>query len=425
MPAMDVLVIGGGGREHALCWALCASPVLGRLFCAPGNAGIAEIAKCVDIDITDHDAVIAFCREASVGFVVVGPEAPLVAGIADDLMQAGIAVFGPSKNAARLEGSKAFTKDICDRYAIPTAAYANFSDIDAAKVYVRNRGAPIVIKADGLAAGKGVVVAETLEDALSAIDMLLADGGNVVIEDFMQGEEASFFALSDGVHVLALTTAQDHKRAFDGDKGPNTGGMGAYSPASIMTRALIDQTMETIIRPTVRGMSELGMPYKGVLYAGLMLTPQGPRLVEYNIRFGDPECQVMMPRLKDDLLLLLKATTDGTIDKMSARWYPQAALGVVMAANGYPGPYETGTAIAGLTEITEADAIVFHAGTAHDNGQLVATGGRVLCVTALGDTVGDAAARAYGAVARIDWPGGFNRSDIGWREIARESGETS
>ena len=424
MPAtkgdLDVLLIGGGGREHALAWSIGKSPLLGKLYCAPGNAGIAQVAECVAIDVTDHAAVIAFCKEMNIGFVVVGPEAPLVAGLADDLRASGIKVFGPSKAAAQLEGSKGFTKEICDRFAIPTAAWAKFSGIPAAKDYVRQQGAPIVIKADGLAAGKGVIVAMTLEEALEAIDTLLAEGGDVVIEEFMDGEEASFFALSDGTNILALATAQDPKRAFDGDRGPNTGGMGAYSPAPVMTQALIDKTMETIIEPTVRGMAELGVAFTGVLFAGLMLTKDGPKLVEYNIRFGDPECQVLMARLKSDLLALLMASSDGTLDQIQAAWRDETALTVVMAAKGYPGTYEKGSVISDVETIGENDAIVFHAGTSRQDGKLVATGGRVLCVTGLGKNVTEAAAKAYGAVGRIDWPGGFNRTDIGWREIARE-----
>ena len=424
MAAIDVLLIGGGGREHALAWALRKSPTLGRLWCAPGNAGIAQVAECVSVDVTDHDAVVAFCKDKGIGFVVVGPEAPLVAGLADDLEAAGIGVFGPSKAAAQLEGSKTFTKEICDRCAIPTAAWAKFSDIASAKDYVRAQGAPIVIKADGLAAGKGVVVAETLDDALGAIDMLLANGGDVVIEEFMAGEEASFFALSDGTSILPLGTAQDHKRAFDGDTGPNTGGMGAYSPAPVMTPDLVQRALKEIVEPTVRGMAELGMPYRGVLYAGLMLTKDGPKLVEYNIRFGDPECQVLMPRIDADLLALLMAASNGTLDKARVNWREETALTVVMAAKGYPGAYDKGSIISGVEAIGEDEAIVFHAGTARRDGTLVATGGRVLCVTGLGNSVTQAAAKAYDAVARIDWPGGFNRGDIGWREIARETGKT-
>ena len=420
MPAIDVLLIGGGGREHALAWAIAKSPMLGKLWCAPGNAGIADVAECVGIDITDHAAIIAFCKEKEIGFVVVGPEAPLVAGLADDLRASGIPVFGPSKAAAQLEGSKAFTKDICERFAIPTAAWAKVSDIASALDYVRERGAPIVIKADGLAAVKGVTVAETVEDALTAVNIIMADGGEAVIEECMVGEEASFFVFSDGTNILPLATAQDHKRVHDGDKGPNTGGMGAYSPAPVMTQALVDETMKTIIEPTVRGMADLGMPFTGVLFAGLMLTKDGPKLIEYNIRFGDPECQVLMARLQSDLLALLMATSDGTLDQVRAQWRSETALTVVMAANGYPGAYDKGSIISGAEAIGGEDTIVFHAGTARKDGKLIATGGRVLCVTGLGKNVTEAANKAYDAVNKIDWPGGFNRTDIGWREIARE-----
>ncbi|MEI8147304.1 MAG: phosphoribosylamine--glycine ligase, partial [Alphaproteobacteria bacterium] len=347
---MNVLLIGGGGREHALAWSLAASPLLTELFCAPGNPGIAEVATLVDLDITDHKAVRLFCRAKAIDLVVVGPEAPLVAGIADDLRARDIKVFGPSKAAAALEGSKGFTKDLCRAAGIPTAAYERFAEAESAKAYIRAKGAPIVVKADGLAAGKGVVVAETLDQALEAIDMIFGGGfgqagASVVVEEFMVGEEASFFALCDGVTALPLATAQDHKRVGDGDTGPNTGGMGAYSPAPVMTPDLIEQTMAEIINPTLAAMAERGTPFQGVLFAGLMITAEGPKLIEYNCRFGDPECQVLMMRLNEDLLPLLMSAVDGELAGMSIRWRPEAALAVVMAAKGYPGKPETGSAI--------------------------------------------------------------------------------
>jgi phosphoribosylamine--glycine ligase len=423
---MNVLLIGGGGREHALAWALSASPLLTTLHCAPGNPGIAEVATLAAIDVTDHAAVIAYCRTHAVTFVVVGPEAPLVAGIADDLAAAGIKVFGPSKAAAQLEGSKGFTKDLCREFSIPTAAYERFTEAGPARDYVTRMGAPIVIKADGLAAGKGVVVAMTLDEALAAVDMMFeggmgAAGASVVVEEFMTGEEASFFALCDGDNALALATAQDHKRVGDGDTGPNTGGMGAYSPAPVMTPAMVERTMAEIIRPTLAAMKAKGHPFKGVLFAGLMITTEGPKLIEYNCRFGDPECEVLMMRLKDDLLTLLIAAADGQLKTMSARWYDEAALTVVMAAKGYPGTPEKGSLIRGIDRARELSGVeVFHAGTALKDGAVVANGGRVLAVTATGRTVTEAQEKAYRAVDLIDWPGGFCRRDIGWQAVARE-----
>ena len=355
---MNILLIGSGGREHALAWKLAASPLLTRLYAAPGNPGIAEEAECVPLDIADHAAVADFCRDKAIDLVVVGPEAPLVAGIADDLRAAGIRVFGPSQAAAQLEGSKGFTKDLCARYGIPTAAYGRFTDLAAASDYLRAHGAPIVVKADGIAAGKGVTVAMTVDEAMAAVEACLggafgAAGAEVVIEEFLDGEEASFFCLCDGTTALPFGTAQDHKRVGDGDTGPNTGGMGAYSPAPVMTPAMIERTMREIVEPTMRGMAELGAPFSGVLFAGLMITADGPKLIEYNVRFGDPECQVLMLRLKDDLLVLLNAAADGQLAHMSARWRDEAALSVVMAANGYPGTPEKGTPIAGI-EAAEA-----------------------------------------------------------------------
>jgi phosphoribosylamine--glycine ligase len=423
---MNVLLIGAGGREHALAWALSASPLLGTLYCAPGNPGIAAVASCVALDVADHAKVVAFCREKAVGLVVVGPEAPLVAGIADHLSAAGIKVFGPTKAAAQLEGSKGFTKDLCRDAGIPTAGYARFTDAASAKRHVADLPVPIVVKADGIAAGKGVVIAESHADALAAIDACFsgafgAAGAEVVIEEFLEGEEASFFVLVDGKSALPLATAQDHKRVCDGDVGPNTGGMGAYSPAAIVTPEIAQRVMREIIEPTVRTMAERGMPYVGVLYAGLMLTKDGPKLIEYNARFGDPECQVLMMRLKSDLLTALVATSDGVLDTFDLRWYDDVALTVVMAANGYPGTPQKGSEIKGLERAAALDDVeIFHAGTRLDGGRLVADGGRVLNVTARGRTVAAAQTRAYEAVRSIDWPGGFCRSDIGWRAIARE-----
>jgi phosphoribosylamine--glycine ligase len=422
---MNVLLIGSGGREHALAWKIARSPLLTKLWCAPGNPGIAEEADCVALEVADHAAVLSFCRGNSIDLVVVGPEAPLVAGLADALREAGVDVFGPSAAAARLEGSKGFTKDLCARYAIPTAAYARFNNAPKAKAYVRAQGAPIVIKADGLAAGKGVTVAMTLEDALAAIDDCFegafgAAGAEVVVEEFLEGEEASFFCLCDGQTALPFGTAQDHKRVGDGDTGPNTGGMGAYSPAPVLDAATVGMVMEEIIRPTLKGMTEMGCPFSGVLYAGLMLTTKGPQLIEYNVRFGDPECQVLMMRLESDPLPLLLASAQGRLAGEEARWHDDTALTVVMAAKGYPGTPVKGTPIGGIIKAEQTGAKVFHAGTAFDDGMLVANGGRVLNVTALGASVGEAQASAYRAVDCIAWPGGFCRRDIGWRAVVRE-----
>jgi phosphoribosylamine--glycine ligase len=421
-----VLLIGSGGREHALAWAIAASPLLARLYCAPGNAGIAEVAECVALDAADHAAVVRFCRERRIDLVVIGPEAPLVAGLADDLAAAGIKAFGPSKAAARLEGSKGFTKDLCAEFGIPTAAYARFADKAAALAHLARHPLPVVVKADGLAAGKGVTVAETRAAAAAAVEACFsgafgAAGAEVVIEECLAGEEASFFALVDGAHALALAAAQDHKRAFDGEKGPNTGGMGAYSPAPVMTAQMTRRTMDEIVQPTVKGMAARGAPFKGVLFAGLMITAQGPKLIEYNVRFGDPECQVLMLRLKSDLLPALIATADGVLANFDLRWHDDAALTVVMAANGYPGEYAKGSEIHGLEAARAVEGVeVFHAGTARAGRRLIATGGRVLNVSARGSTIAEARQRAYAAIARIDWPGGFFRSDIGWRALQRE-----
>jgi phosphoribosylamine--glycine ligase len=423
---LNVLLIGGGGREHALAWKLKQSPLLDTLFCAPGNAGIAEVAEIVTLDIGDHDAVARFCQENAIGLVIIGPEAPLVAGLADDLERQGIKVFGPSQAAAGLEGSKGFTKDLCARVGIPTAAYARFADAASAKTYLAQQTLPIVIKADGLAAGKGVTIATTKAEAEAAIDACFGGafgdaGAELVIEEFLRGEEASFFALVDGTTALPLATAQDHKRAYDGDQGPNTGGMGAYSPAPVMTPALCRRVMAEIIEPTVRAMADTGMPFKGVLYAGLMIDQATPKLIEYNVRFGDPECQALMLRLNSDLLPALLATAEGQLDGVALEWSDDPALCVVMAAKGYPGAYAKGTEIKGLTEAAREPGVqIFHAGTRRDGSRILADGGRVLGVTAKGRDIREAQARAYAAVDKIDWPGGFCRRDIGWRAVERE-----
>ncbi len=425
---MKILLLGSGGREHSLAWKIAASPLVKKLWCAPGNAGIAADAECVALDITDHPAVIDFCRRNAVDFVVVGPDAPIAAGMVDDLNAAGFKAFGPTKAAGRLESSKNFTKALCRANNIPTAAYAHFKDADAARAYIRKQGAPIVVKADGLAAGKGVVVAMTEDEALAAVDMMFgggfgASGAEVVIEEFMKGEEASFFALCDGEHALALATAQDHKRAFDGDNGPNTGGMGAYSPAPVLTEAICARVMEEMIKPTIRALKEMGCPYKGVLYAGVMVTKDGPKLVEYNARFGDPECQVQMLRMMSDIVPALIASADGQLKNFSLRWFDDVALTVIMATKGYPGDYGKGSAIDGLDEAAKVEGVeIFHAGTAMKDGRIVANGGRVLNVCALGKTVTEAQTRAYQAVDRIKWPEGFCRRDIGWQAVKRERG---
>jgi phosphoribosylamine--glycine ligase len=421
---MRILVVGSGGREHALCWAISASPLCDALFCTPGNAGIAADATCIPIVAADAPALVEFCRTERIDFVVVGPEQPLVAGLVDRLEAAGIAAFGPSAAAAALEGSKGFTKDFCARHGIPTAAYRRFADAAAAKAYIAERGAPIVVKADGLAAGKGVTIARSVAEAQAAVDEALlanrfgAAGAELVVEAFLEGEEASFFALVDGTHVLPLAGAQDHKAVGDGDTGPNTGGMGAYSPAPCLTPAVEAEVMARIIRPTVAGMAADGHPFKGVLYAGLMLTPEGPQLIEYNVRFGDPECQVLMARLKSDILPALIATRDGVLDQVDLRWREETALCVVMAARGYPGEPLKGTEIRGLALAgAEPGVTVFHAGTRAEGERILADGGRVLGVTALGRDAAEAQRRAYAAVDRIDWPDGFCRRDIGWRAI--------
>ncbi|WP_342251531.1 phosphoribosylamine--glycine ligase [Sphingomonas sp. OTU376] len=419
---MNVLLLGSGGREHALAWKLAQSPLLERLYAAPGNPGIAEHAEIVDIAVNDHRGVIDFCLRHSIGFVVIGPEAPLVGGLGDNLRTMGIAVFGPNKLPAQLEGSKGFTKDLCAREKIPTAGYVRCESRDGALASLEDFGLPVVIKADGLAAGKGVTVAFTHEEAEGAVRAIFADAGaSVVIEEFLEGEEASLFVLTDGETLVPFGSAQDHKRVGDGDTGPNTGGMGAYSPAPVLTPALETQAIDEIVRPTIEALARMGAPYSGVLYAGLMLTATGPKLIEYNARFGDPECQVLMLRFTGDLLALMLAVAKGELASQPAPTFAaKTALTVVMAANGYPGTPETGGAITGIDKAEATGAKVFHAGTRMDGDMLVASGGRVLNVTALGDTVKDAQTAAYAAVDAIDFPTGFCRRDIGWREIARE-----
>jgi phosphoribosylamine--glycine ligase len=425
---MNVLLLGSGGREHALAWKLAQSPRLGKLFAAPGNPGIAEQAQIVAIDPADHRATVDFCLKNSVELIVIGPEAPLVDGLADNLRTMGFCVFGPNRIPAQLEGSKGFTKDLCARHGIPTARYVRASDKLAAEAALEDFPAPLVVKADGLASGKGVVVCATQEEAQAALDTMFegsfgAAGSAVVIEEFLEGEEASLFALTDGIVVLPFGSAQDHKRAGDGDTGPNTGGMGAYSPAAVLTSELEARAMDEIVRPTIEAMAAQGTPYSGILYAGLMLTAEGPKLIEYNVRFGDPECQVLMMRLESDVLELMYAVARGRLAEAEPpRFSGEAALTVVMAASGYPGAPESGGSVGGLDEAGKAGAMIFHAGTALDGDRLVARGGRVLSVTATGGTVAEAGERAYEAVAKIDFPSGFCRRDIGWREIARAGG---
>ncbi len=421
---MKVLVIGSGGREHSLCWAIAKSDKCDELYCAPGNAGIDRVAITVPIPVDDLDGIMDFAADNGVDFVVVGPEGPLVAGLVDRLEAAGIKAFGPTARAAEYEGSKGLTKDLCAKYSIPTAEYARFDEPDAAKEYIRIHGAPIVVKADGLAAGKGVILCRNENEAYAAIDHIMIEaafgeaGAEVVIEEMLVGVEASFFALVDGKTAVALVTAQDHKAVFDGDEGPNTGGMGAYTPAPVITADMESRIMDEIIYPTIRGAAADGRPYKGVLYAGLMITEKGPELIEYNVRFGDPECQPMMMRLKSDALEMLLACTEGRLDKITLDWRDDAALTVVMATDGYPGAYEKGSEIKGLDRAGRLkDVEIFHAGTREDDGRILADGGRVLNVTALGKTVGEAQKRAYKAVGLIDWPQGFCRSDIGWRAV--------
>ncbi|MCH7487427.1 MAG: phosphoribosylamine--glycine ligase [Proteobacteria bacterium] len=419
-----VLVVGSGGREHALCWAIAKSPRLEKLYAAPGNAGIAGLAQCVDVAADDIDGLVAFAIESGIDFVVVGPETPLVAGLVDNLEEAGVKAFGPNAKAAQLEGSKGFMKDLCAKYGIPTAAYGRFDEPDAAKEFILRHHAPIVVKADGLAAGKGVILCRNENEAYAAIDHIMTEraygaaGDEVVIEDFLDGEEASFFALVDGKRALPLISAQDHKAAYDGDEGPNTGGMGAFSPAPVVTGKMALTIMDRIITPTIDAMAAEGRPYKGVLYAGLMIKDGEPSVLEYNVRFGDPECQPLMMLLKSDLLDALEACADGRLDTITLEWHDDAALVVVMAALGYPGRYEKGSEIRGLEDALSLDGVtVFHAGTKAVNGSIVADGGRVLGVGARAPSVAKAQKRAYEAVDRINWPEGFCRRDIGWRAV--------
>jgi len=430
---MKVLVVGAGGREHALCWKIAASPLCGKLYCAPGNAGIAQVAECVAVDINDIDGLIALAKDKAIDFVVVGPEAPLVAGLADRVTEQGIKVFGPSRAAAMLEGSKGFLKDLCAKYDIPTAEYGRLADPKSAKSFVRESDMPVVIKADGLAAGKGVVIATTLAEAEAAIDEMMVEkafgtaGTSLVIEEFLEGEEVSFHVLVDGQNILPLASAQDHKQVGEGETGPNTGGMGAYSPAPVMTPKMQARVMSEIIEPTVRAMAGEGQAFRGVLYAGLMITEDGPMLIEYNVRFGDPECQVLCMRLESDLLPALIAVSDGALDTLDLRWHDDAALSVVLAARGYPGAYRKGTEIRGVEKAGAVDnVVVFHAGTKAGSGgwpggPLLAAGGRVLNIAATGRTIGEAKSRAYGALDLIDWPEGFCRRDIAWRALAHQN----
>jgi phosphoribosylamine--glycine ligase len=424
---MKILVIGSGGREHALCWAIAASPLTSKLYCAPGNAGIAQVAECVPVDAMDFDGIVRVAREKAIEFVVIGPDNPIAEGLGDRLAREGIRHFGPSRAASELEWSKGFTKDLCQAEGIPTATYKRFSDASEAKAYASTHSLPVVIKADGLALGKGVIIATTRDEAASAIDSMFAgafgaSGRSIVIEEFLEGEEASFFALTDGTHILPFGAAQDHKRVGDGDVGPNTGGMGAYSPAPVFTPAVEQQVLARIIKPTVDGMRKRGRPFKGVLFAGLMLTKDGPKLIEYNARFGDPETQVLMMRLKSDLLPILMAVADGSLNNVDARFHDDAVLTVVMAAEGYPDAPKKGTVIEGIEAARSIPGIqVFHAGTKLQDGKLVANGGRVLNVTARAKTVTEAQKLAYQAVDRIKWPGGFCRRDIGWRAVQRSA----
>lgn len=420
---MNILILGSGGREHSLAWAVMQNPKCDRLIVAPGNAGIAQIADCAALDIENGGAVVSFAEENAIDFVIVGPEAPLAAGVADRLREAGVLVFGPSADAAQLEASKSFTKEICDAANAPTAAYARFTEAEPAKAYIREQGAPIVVKADGLAAGKGVIVAMDEATALEAIDDMFGGafggaGAEVVIEEFMEGEEASLFVLCDGEEILSIGTAQDHKRVGEGDTGLNTGGMGAYSPAPVLSAEVEARAMDEIVRPTMAEMKRRGMPFQGVLYAGLMIKDGQPRLVEYNVRFGDPECQVLMMRLGAQVLDLLHAAAEARLGETQVNWGDDHAMTVVMAARGYPGAYEKGSAIRGLESLPEDSRnMVFHAGTRADEGQILASGGRVLNVTARGDTLQDARQRAYAMVKGVDWPEGFCRRDIGWRAL--------
>ena len=420
---MNILILGSGGREHALAWAVIQNPKCDKLIVAPGNAGIAQIAECASFDIEDGGEVVNFVAENAIDFVIVGPEAPLAAGVADRLREAGVLVFGPSQAAAKLEASKSFTKEICDAANAPTAGYGHFTDAEAAKAYIREQGAPIVVKADGLAAGKGVIVAMDLQTALDAVDDMFGGafggaGAEVVVEEFMEGEEASFFILCDGKTALPVGTAQDHKRVGEGDTGLNTGGMGAYSPAPVLSDEIAQKALDEIVQPTIDEMAKRGTPYQGVLYVGLMIKDGQPRLVEYNVRFGDPECQVLMMRLGAQAMDLMHAAAEERLHEAQVNWADDHAITVVMAANGYPGSYEKGSVIGGLDAMTsDSKNMVFHAGTTEKDGQITASGGRVLNVTARGASLQEARDRAYAMVDAIDWPGGFFRRDIGWRAL--------
>ncbi|WP_336278949.1 phosphoribosylamine--glycine ligase [Bartonella sp. CB175] len=424
---MNILLIGSGGREHALAWKIAASPLLTKLYCAPGNPATMELGENINLNIDDHPLVINFCKTHFIDLVIVGPEAPLVSGITDSLNSAGICVFGPTQKAAQLEGSKAFTKDLCYKNNIPTGTYRCFNDALKAKAYIRQQGVPIVIKADGLAAGKGVVVATTIEEAYNAVDVCLQRGSSdterkIVVESFLEGEEVSFFCLCDGKIAIPFGSAQDHKRVGDGDTGANTGGMGAYSPAPIMTEEMVNRTLKEIVEPTLYSMNEMGAPFKGILFVGLMITQKGPALIEFNVRFGDPECQVLMMRLKEDLLPILFAAAKGNLERKSLQWSKKTALTVVMAAKGYPDSPQKGTVIRNIDKANAFhDVKIFQAGTALHNRELIANGGRVLNITATGETVTQAQKRAYEAVDCIDWPEGFVRRDIGWRAIEQEN----
>lgn len=424
---MNILVIGSGGREHSLAWKVAQSPLLDKLYVSPGNGGMDEIATCVDLNTSNHNEIVQFCRNRNIDFVIIGPEAPLVDGLADRLIDEKIHVFGPTAKAAILEGSKGFTKDLCAKYNIPTAAYGRFNDSVQAKKFVLEKGTPIVIKADGLAAGKGVIIAQNIDEANAAIDDIFAGqfgsaGTELVIEEFLEGEEASFFVLTDGENILPFGTAQDHKRVGDGDTGPNTGGMGAYSPAPVMNEKMIERAINEIIIPTVKGMKNEGRPFQGVLFAGLMITEKGPELIEYNVRFGDPECQTLMMRLNSDIVPALMACSKGSIDKIKVEWADSVALNIVMAANGYPNSYEKNTEIKNLQEAgSSKNIMIFHAGTKKEKNNIYAVGGRVLNVTALSPTVTEAQKNAYAAIKKIDWPQGFYRKDIGWRAVEREN----
>jgi phosphoribosylamine---glycine ligase len=422
---MNILVIGSGGREHSLAWKISQSALVDKLYVAPGNGGMDDVATCVNMNISDHDEIIRFCRTNTIEFVVVGPENPLVDGLVDRLIEEKIAAFGPTVKAAILEGSKGFTKDLCAKYNIPTAAYGRFKDAKNAKEFISKQSIPVVIKADGLAAGKGVIIAQSLKEAYEAVDDIFSGqfgeaGNELVVEEFLTGEEASFFVLTDGYNILPFGTAQDHKRVGEGDTGPNTGGMGAYSPAAIMDDQMIKRTIDEIILPTVHGMRSEGRPFQGVLFAGLMITQKGPELIEYNVRFGDPECQTLMMRLKSDIVPALMACSTGDIDKMAIQWSDDMALNVVMATKGYPGKYQKNSEIRNIKEAESPENImIFHAGTEKKQDKIYATGGRVLNVTAISADIITAKENAYAALDKIDWPEGFCRRDIGWRAAER------